>query len=223
MEQKPVGSSVSGSFLGRFLSTSKIKTIQGSSPNKYIGELNPSSNKVFIREDKLVFKCPTCPGEVTVSLNKIDAIVGITVQCPTYKNLAHVPGAFKIIVNPSGVRIIGGVHITIAKFGEWWYSHPLVDTLTKYNQINLLNDYSLWATCAECYHNYQPTVLFCLPRAQKSRNFEFNPRTPESALDMQSLRSGHCPSCNHNSLIAILADIPVYVSTYIETIRHNTV
>lgn len=176
---------------------------------------NPFSIDALFEAGELVFKCPTCPHAISVALDQIDQIIGANVVCSDCKNVAHVPGAYRTDPKPVGLKITGGVSVTINKFGDWYFSHPLIDSLIKAGQADFLYDYGLWAYCAGCYHQYPATVLTFLPIAQRSGGLVFTAQTPESAKDMESLISGHCPSCGNNSLIVIVADIPNYVRSAI--------
>lgn len=172
---------------------------------------NPFSIDAAFQEGNLIFKCPTCQSKMGVALSGIKPVIGINVLCDNCKNVAHVPGDYGAKPKPAGLKITGSVRVAISEFKDWYYSHPLVDSLIKSGQSDLLNDYGLWGFCANCYHRYQRTVLNIFPLAQSATGFFWGARTPESAKDFNSLNSGRCPSCGHNSLIVIVAEIPNHV------------
>jgi len=181
--------------------------------------VNPFSTEAAFEAEDLVFKCPTCHATMRVALTMIKQITGVNVICDKCKNVAHVPGGYKTNPKPVGLKITGSVRVAIAKFGDWYYSHPVINSLIKARQSDLLSDYGLWGFCGGCYHEYQRTVLYILPFVQGSGGVSFGARTPESAKDFNSLASGHCPSCGNDSLIVIVAEIPDYVRSAIESER----
>ena len=172
---------------------------------------NPFSTEAFFEAGELVFKCPTCPSAVRVALHRIDPVVGVHSVCPGCGNVAHVPGAYKAAPKPAGLKITGGVSVTIAQFAEWYLGHPLVVSLIKARESDLHHRYGLWAFCAGCHREYPATVLPFFASAQDAAGFVFTARTTDSAKAMESLTSGRCVSCGHSSLTAIVADIPDYV------------
>jgi hypothetical protein len=177
--------------------------------------VNPSSTEVFFRAGELTFKCPTCPSAVFVTRQQIDPVIGINVVCPGCRNVSHVPGGYKTEPNPIGLKITAGVQVPIARFADWYFEHPLISSLVKSGQSDLLNEYGLWGFCAGCYHQFPATTLGMLPVAQRAGGFVFTARTPDSAKDMDSLRAGHCSSCTNKNLIVVVTDIPDYVRTTI--------
>lgn len=164
----------------------------------------------------LRYKCPTCPIYVSLSLNEIDPIVGVNVNCQGCKNIVHIPGGFKLGSEIAKLRITGGVLVPINRFSDWYNDHPLVDLLTKDCKLEILPHYGLFTFCANCHHPYQPTVLAILPIAQNIGVTIFNPRTSDAAKDFDALSAGNCPVCGDKTLLAILADVPNYVRIYIE-------
>jgi len=178
--------------------------------------INPSTTAILSRTDKLVFKCPTCPANITVSLAQIDRIAGANVLCTGCKNIVHVPGAYGSNAKSVGLKITGGVTVTIADFNEWWGNHRLVASLLKDGELDLLYDYGLWAFCEKCYHRYHPYAVFCLPVGQRATSTKISTELmPESGRDLEALLSGYCPSCHHSRFIVIVAEIPDYVRTTI--------
>lgn len=55
----------------------------------------PCTTGVIQKAGLLEFKCPTCPGLVSVSVDQIDPLIGTNVVCPACKGVTHVPGSFK--------------------------------------------------------------------------------------------------------------------------------
>jgi hypothetical protein len=110
--------------------------------------------------------------------------------------------------------------VPISQFGEWYFNHPIFCSLLKTKDVDLLPQYGLWAFCAKCYHAYKSTILDELPMLQTMRkhggSLFFTAKSEESAIDLRSLASGHCPSCGHENLIAIMTDIPAYVREVIK-------
>lgn len=188
---------------------------------------NPFTADAVIKSGTLLFKCPTCTNTISVTLQRIDPIVGVSVLCSSCKNISHVPGMYKTEPKPAGMRITGGVRVPIAKFSDWYYEHPYIASLIKNRQSDLLFDYGLWAFCNTCHHQYSSTVLNSFAMAQVTYfsdpnftgNFVFNAQTPESANDMVALRSGYCSHCQDKNLVAIVAEIPDFVETIITSKR----
>ena len=185
--------------------------------------INPASTDSFIRGGQLAFKCPTCPSAVFIGLSTIDPVIGVNVVCPGCGNTAHVPGSYRTRPNVAGLSITGGVEVSIAEYVDWFLSHPLVVTLKKAGQVDLLCDYGLWGFCPKCNYQYTSTVLaYNLPFLQMAHDadgFVLRTSTSNSYTETTALQSGHCPSCGHKSLIVIIADIPDYVRTAIASIR----
>jgi len=192
-----------------------------------VASANPFTNDVVIKSGMLLFKCPTCPSNINVPLQNIDPIVGISVLCSNCKNISHVPGMYKTEPKPAGMRITGGIRVPIANFSDWYYEHPYIASLIKDRQSDLLFDYGLWAFCNTCHHQYASTVLNYFAMAQVTYfsnpnfkgDFVFNAQSPESASDMDALRSGHCSHCQDKNLIVIVTEIPDYISTIITSKR----
>jgi hypothetical protein len=190
------------------------------------GEENPVSQDVSLigigpLEGKtLRYLCPTCMLPVRVQRSKIDPIVGTNVICSNCKNISHIPGAFGTGTLPSNLKITGGVIVPIKDFSEWYFHHPIVNSLIITRSTDLLCQYGLWGTCAKCSHQYRRTVLYLLPAVQDP----FDPskttliaKSAESADDFRALTSGKCPSCGYDKMICIITDIPEYVRETIKT------
>ena len=181
--------------------------------------VNPFTTDTVLEAGITLFRCPTCPNTVSVAQQKIDQIIGVSVLCSSCKNVCHVPGCYRTDPKPPGMRITGSVRVPIARFGDWYYEHPVIASLIKNSQSDLLFNYGLWAFCGSCYHQFLPTVLNYFAMAQISffsnpdwkGEFTFNARTPAAAADMDALRAGHCPQCQHNELIVVVTEIPDYV------------
>lgn len=192
-----------------------------------VASANPFTADVVIKSGTLLFKCPTCPNNISVSLQNIDPIAGISVLCSSCKNIIHVPGIYKTEPKPAGMRITGGIRVPIAKFSDWYYEHPYIVSLINNKQSDLLFDYGLWAFCNTCHHQYSSTVLNYFAMAQatyfsdpnSTDNFAFPAQTPESANDMAALRSGHCSHCQDKNLFVIVTEIPDYVRAIIASKR----
>jgi hypothetical protein len=211
-------------FLNRIFS----KKQQLQTPNRdEMAIVGAFATDVVYREEKAFFKCPSCQDTMSISQLQIDPIIGVNVACSSCKNIAHVPGGYKMDPPLVGLRIAGSVRVPIAKFGDWYYAHPLIASLIKSGQSDLLFDYGLWAFCSVCYHQFHATVLSYFAMAQatyfsnpgSTGGFIFNARTPESAKDMEALRAGHCPHCQNENLIVIIAEIPDYVRTILISSR----
>ena len=163
--------------------------------------------------DMLRFLCPTCRNPVLVERSKIEQVAGINVMCPECKNISHVPGAFRTGKLPTDLKITGGVIVPIKEFGEWYFDHPIVNSLINKGQHEFLYEYGLYGFCSKCFHQYGSTILFMLPCEQdmKSQYTVFMAKTAESGEDLKSLLSGKCPSCGHDKMISIVTNIPIYV------------
>lgn len=182
--------------------------------------VNPFTTDSVLKAGKILFKCPTCPNTVSVTLQQIDPIIGVNVICSGCKNISHVPGGYKAEPKPPGMRITGSVRVPIAKFSDWYFEHPVISSLIKSGQSDLLHDHGLWAFCGVCYHQFPATVLcsFSIAWSAAQRGaggYMFFANTPDSAKDMDALRSGHCSHCKHNNLIVIATEIPDYVRNVI--------
>ncbi len=189
---------------------------------------NPTTTYTVLKAGKLLFKCPTCPNTVSVTLQKIDPIIGVNVACSGCKNISHVPGGLIAEPTPPGMRITGGGRVPIAQFSKWYYENPLITSVIQRGQSDLLSDYGLWAFCGACYHQFPAIVLTFLAISQSmaqrtSDGFMFTGHTPDSEKDMDALRSGHCSHCMHKNLIVIAADIPDNVrNAILESKENNT-
>jgi hypothetical protein len=180
-----------------------------------IGAINPFTTEAVLKAGTILFKCPTCPNTVSVTLQQIDPIIGVSVACSSCKNICHVPGGYKTQLNPPELKITGSVRVPIAKYADWYYGHPYIKSLIRSSQSDLLFDYGLWAFCGACYHQFPATVLWGLSSAQRAGGFVFNARTSSSAKDMNALVAGHCSHCRHKELIVVVAEIPDYVRNVI--------
>ncbi len=181
---------------------------------------NPFTTRAVSKAGKLLFKCPTCPNTISVTMQQIDPIVGVNIVCSSCKKVCHVPGGYKSGPNPQGLRITGSVRVPIIKFYDWYFEHPFIISLIKSGQSELLNDYGLWASCGVCYHPFLPTVINAFAMTRRSYSLFFNARTSDSARDMEALRNGHCSQCPNNNLNVIVAEIPDYVRNTIIKLRN---
>jgi hypothetical protein len=186
----------------------KEKNIQNL-PNNTQNSQITSAN--FFSNGKLVFKCPNCGLDMSVKALEIAPVAGSFVLCKNCKNIAHVPSGYQTDANPVDLKITGSVQVPMSKFADWYFENPLIVSLIESGLSDFLTDYGLWAFCSKCYHQYKSTVLVSLPISQRAGGFFFNANSAESADDMNSLRSGHCPSCGNDYLLVIAAEIPDYV------------
>jgi hypothetical protein len=203
-----------------------LKSIPPMSPEQPqetpVANTNPFTTDVAIKSGTLLFKCPTCPNTISVTLQQIDPIVGISVLCSSCKNISHIPGIYKTDPKPAGMRITGGIRVPIAEFSDWYYKHPLITSLVEKGQSDLLNDYGVWAFCSACYHQYPSTILTSLAISQSmaqrgAGGFMLMANTPDSKKDMNALGAGHCSHCNQTFLIVIATEIPDYVRSVIKS------
>jgi len=184
-----------------------------------VASANPSTTDVVIKSGTLLFKCPTCPSNISVPLQNIDPIVGISVLCSSCKYISHVPGIYKTESTPPNTRITGSIRVPIAKLWDWYYEHPFIISLIKNSQATLLYDYGLWAFCGACYHQFPTTVLISFIMSHRANEITFFAQTPDSAGDMNALRNGHCSHCQHKELIVVVSEIPDYVRNIITSKR----
>jgi hypothetical protein len=199
----------------RNLFGNKQPAATSSSKGSTAATVNPFTTDVVIKSGILLFKCPTCPNTTSVTLQQIDPIIGVSVACSSCKNISHVPGIYKTEPKPPGMKITGSVRVPIAKFADLYFEHPLIQSLINSGQSDLLFDYGLWAFCGACYHQFPATVLWAFSMAHRTGGFVFNARTPDSAIDMNALRDGHCSHCQHKNLIVVVTEIPDYVRNVI--------
>jgi len=176
--------------------------------------VNPFTADVAIQSETLVFKCPTCPNPIRAPLQNIDPIVGLSVLCPSCKNVSHVPGIYKTELKPTDTRITGSVRVPIANLWDWYYEHPYIVSLIKSGQASLLYDYGFWAYCGACYHEFHATVLISFIITMR-RPTTFFAKTPDSARDYNALRDGQCAHCQHKDILVIVSEIPDYVRNVI--------
>ncbi len=193
--------------------------IKNKDDSSKIVNTNPTATDATFEGRSLVFKCPTCKGTNRIALSDIKPMIGVFVLCETCKNVSHVPSEYSTTPKPTGLEITGSLPVSISKFGDWYFSHPLIDVLIKAGQSNLLADYGLWAFCANCYHQYEKTVLPSFPIMHGVGSGLYLTRTAESTQDMNALLSGHCPSCSHDILLVIVAKIPEYVRNAIGNVK----
>jgi hypothetical protein len=111
------------------------------------------------------------------------------------------------------------VIVPIKDFSEWYFHHPIVESLMTTNSTALLYEYGLWGCCGKCCYRYERTVLYLLPAVQDadSHKVSFMAKSDKSAGDFRALQSGKCPSCGHDKMICIITDIPGYVREAIKT------
>ena len=177
--------------------------------------MNPTCTDYFISEGNIVFKCPTCQSAVFASIPQIDPIIGVNVVCTACGNISHVAGGYRTWPKLPDSKITGGVQVPISRYVDWFFSHPLVASLKKENQLDILYDYGLWGFCPGCHYQYASTVLAytfpVLQMSSPSAGLVLNTSKPNSARDTIALHEGHCPSCKSAYLIIIIADIPKYV------------
>jgi hypothetical protein len=173
--------------------------------------VNPITSEAVVKAGTLLFKCPTCSNKVSVPMRQIDPIIGVSVVCTRCKNISHVPGIYKTEPKPAGMSITGSIRVPITKFPNLYFEHPLIQSLIKSGQSDLLFDYGLWAFCGACYHQFPARVLWAFSIADRAGGFVFNAQTPDSARDMNALRDGHCSHCQHQNLIVVVTEIPDYV------------
>lgn len=184
------------------------------------GEVNPVSTKASISNGELSFLCPTC--QLSTAPDKcsdVDPIIGHNYKCFHCSGVSHVPGAFNSSSIPTDAKITGGVLVPIIQYSEYCYSHPIFRSYVETQKSDLFDNYGLWAYCAKCYHIYNRPVLnsFITMQSIGPKSFTFLAKTDQSAKDMEALSSGRCPSCSHDTLIAVITDVPDYVCEYIET------
>jgi hypothetical protein len=192
-------------------STSTDTDIKNSPKSSSLNNTNPYCTETVFKAGKLAFKCPSCQNEMNLNPNSIAPIVGSFLKCQKCKNIVHVPSGYQTSNSPVGLKITGSVQVSITKFGDWYFEHPLITSLIEEGNSDLLVDYGLWGFCAKCNHQYKTTNLSSLPIAQRAGGLVYSARTPESANEMNSLLSGHCPSCGNDYLLVIAAEIPDYV------------
>jgi len=187
------------------------------------GEENPFTTNAKV-DAGIEFQCPMCSERITYPNPRVEPILGGHFECNSCKDISHIPSAFFSAAKPPGLKITAGVLVPIAQWSEWYHSHPAFCSLLRTNSTSLHDNYGLWAFCARCYYLYQKSVLSVLSLTQQGGpTLPFGASSIESALEMRALTAGHCPRCGDAVLIAIMADVPVYVREAIETWKHTGV
>lgn len=201
-----------GEFFKKKPSASPVEAGMEQSPQPKPAVMNPVSPDVHREGERLAFQCPTCANTLTVNLETINPVSGVFADCPVCKNISHVPGGFRTQPIPQDSKITGGVYVPIGEFTDWFAAHPVVVTLKKNRQRELLYQYGLWAFCPKCGYRYSPTVLaYSLPFlkiSQGSAGSLLNASSSGSGKEAKALLAGYCPSCRHKTLTVIIAEIP---------------
>jgi hypothetical protein len=58
-------------------------------------------------------------------------------------------------------------------------------------------------------------VLWAFSVVHRTGGFIFNAQTPDSTIDMNALRDGHCSHCQNKNLIVVVTDVPDHVRNVI--------
>lgn len=162
------------------------------------------------------FNCPICESLIEYSDSRVDPFHGKFFQCHKCKIISHVSGG--TIFGPHCATAC--ILLPISNWSEWYYNHPM----TKNENMKFHDYYGLWAFCAKCYHQYQVTVLSMLATVKESLKYVngdafFKANAEKSAADMKALIAGKCPTCEHDTVMAVMTDIPDHVHQEINLLK----
>ena len=187
------------------------------------GEKNPETKEVSINDGVLEFLCPICSNTAFGRISDLDPIIGHNYACRECTSVFHVPGIFKTDPNHIDAKITGGVLVRIADYSEYCHNHPVYKSCVMAQKVNYQDSYGLFAFCPICYYIHKSSILssFINLSISKSKGYgyAFLAKSLKSKQDMDALGSGHCPSpsCDGDSFIAIITNIPDYVCEYIDS------
>ena len=183
------------------------------------GQPNPKSKSVarFGRggpSSGVQFLCPACTTENRVFDKDISDVSGANVSCDVCGTISHVPMAYRMQSDISGLTIHGSVRVPIAEFSDWVFAHPSFLTSDRkhvHPDTEFHGNYGLWGFCAGCRHQYASTVLPTYYSLIPGTRTLFNAHSEKSRQDFDALIEKHCPSCGNPDLLAIMVDVPQYV------------
>lgn len=170
---------------------------------------NPFTYDFRLSNEFIRYHCPLCQSLNIVSLDQVHEFVGVQVLCSSCNIASHVPGIVKWDSKAKGIKITAGVKVRISEFSDWYFAHPINQSLLRSKKLLDHCQYGLWAYCANCQHQYKNTVLSEFSFANP--NTIFTAHSTSSARDWEGLMDGRCPECSHSDLIVIVTDIPEYI------------
>lgn len=178
------------------------------------GQENPASRYVQSQpaEGLVRFDCPTCAAPVYCKNEQIHGLVGAMVACAECGNISHVPATCLDPSHAASEPVRACVFVPIREFADWYYAHPQCRGADPTHEAM----YGLWTFCANCKHEYVPSVLSAFAMSRNAGGMAFNASSPESARDFEALGRGGCPDCGDANLLALRLEIPHRVRLEIE-------
>jgi len=190
-------------------------------PKKFKIPLNKTTTDVKKRNGLLIFPCPACEVINTVPEYEVHPILGTQQMCQSCGNFLHIPGGFCTGADIGSLKIYAGLPVAIRKFYIFYRNHPVICGLEEQGLSRIIIQYGIWGVCQKCHHEFSPGVLMNLPQT-KSEVVELRSLSSADEMnEMQSLRHGRCPYCNHRILLVIISEIPRYVVSASENLSHR--
>lgn len=191
-----------------------------SSRNKVRIPLNKTTNKVKNAGGSLIFPCPVCEVLNTVSLVEIHPILGGQPMCQNCQDIFHIPGGYRTGSEVSSLKIYAALPVAIRKFFIFYQNHPVIRSLEEQGISHIIIQYGIWGFCQKCHHEFSPAVLMNLPQTTGDV-VDYRSLSSDEMNEMQSLRQGKCPYCDHRILLVIISDVPHYVISASENLSHR--
>ena len=178
------------------------------------GQENPASGNVESRpaEGLVRFDCPTCGSPVYCKNEQIHGLVGAMVACGGCGNISHVPATCLDPGQAAREPVRACVFVPIREYSDWYYAHPQCRGADPTHEAM----YGLWTYCANCKHEYVPSVLSAFAMSGNAGGMAFNASSASSARDFEALERGGCPECGDANLLALRLEIPHRVRLEIE-------
>jgi len=190
-------------------------------PKKIRIPLNKTTTDVKKRNGLLIFPCPVCDVINTVPENEVHPILGAQPMCQSCGDIFHIPGGFRTGADIGSLKIYAGLPVAISKFYIFYRNHPVIHALEEEGLSRIIIQYGIWGFCQKCHHEFSPGVLMNLPQTKSEVVDLRSLSSADEMNEMQSLRHGRCPYCNHRILLVIISEIPRYVVSASENLSHR--
>lgn len=189
-------------------------------PHRIKIPLNKVTKDVKISNCSLIFPCPVCEVLNTVRFDEIHPILGGQPMCQNCQDILHVPGGYRTGSDVPSLRIYAGLPVAIRKFYIFYQNHPVIHDLEERGISRIIIQYGVWGFCQKCHHEFSPGVLMNLPH-NTTEIVDYRSLSSDERGEMQALRQGMCPYCNHRILLVIISDVPHYVISASENLSHR--
>ncbi|PKL59863.1 MAG: hypothetical protein CVV33_05665 [Methanomicrobiales archaeon HGW-Methanomicrobiales-4] len=168
----------------------------------------------------LIFPCPICEILNNISFEEIHPILGGQPMCQDCSSILHVPGGYLTGSDVPTLKIYAGLPGAIQKFYIFYQNHPIIHDLEEKGISRIIIQYGVWGFCQKCHHEFSPAVLMNLPQTD-GEIMDYRSLSSDETFEMQSLRKGQCPYCQHRILLVIISDVPQYVISASENLSHR--